>query len=260
MNLDTIGYVHSKETFGTVDGPGVRYVLFLQGCPMRCLYCHNPDTWASFGGKEMTVKEVLDDYESYRPFLKDGGITLSGGESLVQLDFVLDLFEACKARNIHTCLDTCGVTFRDNDPELLKKYEKLMEVTDVVMLDIKHVNARQHKVLTGHTNENIIKFLRFMDQHNMNIWIRHVIVPKITYNKEFLYETGQLLGEFDNITAIDVLPYHTMGVDKYKELGFKYALDGVPALGTEEAEIAKKIILLGRKDKREELGKLTASK
>lgn len=256
MNLDTIGYIHSKETFGTVDGPGVRYVLFLQGCPMRCLYCHNPDTWASFGGEEWTVKDVLDDYEKYRPFLKDGGITLSGGEATVQIDFVLDLFEACHERGIHTCLDTCGVLFRDDNEETLRKYEKLMEVTDIVMLDIKHVNPRQHKVLTGHSNENIIKFLDFMDKHNMNIWIRHVIVPRITFNKEFLFETGELLGKYDNITAIDVLPYHTMGVDKYKELGFKYPLEGVPAMTNEDAQLAKNIILMGRRKMREKLGKI----
>lgn len=255
MNLDTIGYIHSKETFGTVDGPGIRYVLFLQGCPMRCLYCHNPDTWASFGGKEMTVQEILDDYESYRPFLKDGGITLSGGEATVQMEFVLDLFEACKERGIHTCLDTCGVLFRDDKPEILEQYEKLMKVTDIVMLDIKHVNPRQHRVLTGHSNENIIKFLRFMDERGMNIWIRHVIVPRITYNKDFLFQTGELLGEFDNITAIDILPYHTMGVDKYKDLGFKYPLEGVPSLSNEDAKIAKNIILMGRKKRREELNK-----
>lgn len=256
MNLDTVGYIHSKETFGTVDGPGVRYVLFLQGCPMRCLYCHNPDTWASFGGSPMTVREVLEDYEKYRPFLRDGGITLSGGEATVQIDFVIDLFEACHKKNIHTCLDTCGVLFRDDNEELLKKYERLMEVTDIVMLDIKHVNPRQHKVLTGHTNENIIKFLRFMDERGVNIWIRHVIVPRITYNKQFLFQTGELLGEFDNITAIDVLPYHTMGVDKYKELGFKYPLEGVPALSNEDAQIAKNIILMGRRKTRERLGKI----
>lgn len=256
MNLDTIGYIHSKETFGTVDGPGIRYVLFLQGCPMRCLYCHNPDTWASFGGEEMTVKQVLDDFESYRPFLRGGGITLSGGEATVQIDFVIDLFEACQARGIHTCLDTCGVLFRDDNEETLAKYERLMACTDLVMLDIKHVNPRQHKVLTGHTNENIIKFLKFMDDRDVNIWIRHVIVPRITFNKEFLFETGELLGNFDNISAIDVLPYHTMGVDKYKELGFKYPLDGVPALSNEDAKIAKDILLMGRKKTREKLGKI----
>lgn len=254
MKLDTVGHIHSKETFGTVDGPGVRYVLFLQGCPMRCLYCHNPDTWASFGGHEMTVREVLEDFEKYRPFLKGGGITLSGGESLVQIDFVVDLFEACKERGIHTCLDTSGVTFRDNNPELLAKFEKLAKVTDVVMLDIKNVNARQHKVLTGHTNVNIIKFLGFLNEHKVNTWIRHVIIPRITYNKELLYETGKLLGNYECITAIDVLPYHTMGVDKYKELGFKYPLEGVPALTNEDAAIAKQIILMGRKETRKKLG------
>lgn len=258
MSLDTVGYIHSRETFGTVDGPGIRYVLFLQGCPMRCLYCHNPDTWASFGGEEKTVKEILDDYETYKPFLKDGGITLSGGEATVQMDFVLDLFEACKERNIHTCLDTCGILFDRENPETLAKYEKLMEVTDLVMLDIKHVNPRQHKVLTGHSNEKIIDFLDFMDEHNMNIWIRHVVVPRITYNKEFLFQTGELLGKYDNITAIDVLPYHTMGVDKYKELGFKYPLEGVEALTNEEAKTAKQIILMGRKKTREKLGKLNS--
>lgn len=247
MSLETIGFIHSKETFGTVDGPGIRYVLFLQGCPMRCLYCHNPDTWNTYGGTQMSVKEILDDYESYKPFLKDGGITLSGGEALLQMQFVIDLFEACKQRGIHTCLDTSGITFNPKSKNNLAEFDKLMKVTDLVMLDIKHIDDDEHRKLTKHSNKQILAFLSYLNDNGVDTWIRHVIIPGITYKKQALLDLGYELGKYKNIKALDILPYHNMGEKKYEELGIDYALKGMRNMTKEEAINAKKIVLFAMK-------------
>ncbi|MDO4778920.1 MAG: pyruvate formate-lyase-activating protein [Tissierellia bacterium] len=252
MSLKTVGYIHSKETFGTVDGPGVRYVLFLQGCPMRCKYCHNPDTWSLSNGKEMTVEEILSDYDSYRPFLKGGGITLSGGEALLQIDFVIDLFTEAKKNNIHTALDTSGVTFNRNSDYTFEKFKKLISVTDLFLLDIKHIESMGHKELTGFKNENILDFLKFLDENKKDVWIRHVIVPGITYDKNLLIKLGFELAKYHCIKAVDILPYHNMGEVKYKTLGIDYPLSGTPSLGESEAILARKIVLAAIKKKRTE--------
>ena len=171
------GMIHSIETFGTVDGPGVRYVVFVKGCPMRCQYCHNPDTWEMAGGTKMTPEQILNDYDSYKPFLKGGGLTVTGGEPLVQIDFLIELFEGAKKKGIHTCLDTSGIMFRRNVPEIFAKYERLMESTDLIMLDIKHIDPEEHKKLTGQPCDNIFDFLKYLDEKGKEIWIRHVLVP-----------------------------------------------------------------------------------
>ena len=248
------GKIHSIETFGTVDGPGVRYVVFVKGCPMRCKYCHNPDTWGAAGATLKSVDEILDDYERYKPFLKNGGLTVTGGEPLVQIDFLLELFEEAKKRGIHTCLDTSGIMFRRNNPELLAKYERLMKVTDIIMLDIKHVDPEEHKKLTGQPCDNIFDFLKFMDEQEKEIWIRHVVVPGITLVPEYLERLGEFLAQFTHIKALDVLPYHDMGKTKYMELGIDYPLKDVEPVTKEEAIEAKDIILGAMKKKREELG------
>lgn len=250
MSLDTIGYIHSKETFGTVDGPGIRYVLFLQGCPMRCLYCHNPDTWEIKNSNTMTVDEILKDYESYKPFLKGGGITISGGEALLQIDFVIDLFENAKKRNIHTCLDTSGVTFVRNSKFGLEKFYKLIAVTDLFLLDIKHIDTFEHQKLTGQKNENILDFLKFLDENNKDTWIRHVIVPGITYDKTHLINLGLELGKYRCIKAVDILPYHSMGIIKYESLGIDYPLKDIKDLGVKESIKAKQIVLTAMKKTR----------
>ena len=244
------GYIHSKETFGTVDGPGIRYVLFLQGCPMRCLYCHNPDTWTRSGGTPISVSQVLDEYESYRPFLKDGGLTLSGGEPLLQIDFVIELFREAKKRKIHTALDSSGITFDRKNKDLLEKFKELIEYTDLFLLDIKQIDPEGHKLLTGHSNEKILDFLSFLNDNDKDIWIRHVIVPGYTYDKDLLIRLGHELAKYKSIKDVDILPYHSMGKVKYEKMGINYKLDGVKDLGIREAMIAKKVVLAAMKEKR----------
>ena len=236
------GYVHSLESFGTVDGPGIRFVVFLQGCPMRCLYCHNPDTWQTGIGDEMTTDEILDRYESCRPFLKDGGITVTGGEPLMQIEFVTELFEKAKKQGIHTCIDTSGITFSKNT---LSQFDRLMQSTDLVMLDIKHINDEEHKKLTEQSNSNILEFAKYLEEKQIPVWIRHVVVPNITNNEKYLLELGEFIGSLHNIKALDVLPYHSMGKVKYENLGLEYALKDTPDLTKDEALHAKEIILSG---------------
>ncbi|MEY8354464.1 pyruvate formate-lyase-activating protein [Lachnospiraceae bacterium 54-53] len=244
------GHIHSIESFGTVDGPGVRLVVFLQGCPMRCQYCHNPDTWEMAGGTDMTVDEILQQFESSRNFYRGGGITATGGEPLMQLDFVTELFEAARKRDIHTCLDTSGITFGRNNPEYLKKMERLLTSTSLVMLDIKHIDDAKHKPLTGHSNKNILDFARYLSERNVPVWIRQVVVPQLTDQTPDLYRLGRFIGELKNVKALDVLPYHDMGKVKYESMGMDYPLKDVPPMSKEGAIAAKKVILSGIRDAR----------
>lgn len=244
------GYIHSTESFGTVDGPGIRFVVFTQGCPMRCIYCHNPDTWEMCRGERISADEIISIFNKNRSFYKDGGITVTGGEPLLQIDFVTDIFKKAKSDNIHTCLDTSGITFNEDNPEYIKKLELLMKYTDLVMLDIKHIDPEKHKAITGHSNKQVLGFAKFLEQKNIPVWIRHIIIQGITDNPEDLTKLGEFIGELTNLKALDVLPYHTMGVNKYKELGIVYPLDGMPALPFDEAIKAKKLILDGVKKTR----------
>ncbi len=239
--------VHSLESFGTVDGPGVRFVVFLQGCPMRCRYCHNPDTWRVDAGTEMTVDEILTQYDRNASFYQRGGITCTGGEPLVQMNFVLELFKKAKAKGIHTCVDTSGILFRPDDPDTVARYDALCEVTDLFLLDIKHIENNAHKDLTGHSNENILAFARYLAAKNQPVWIRHVVVPGITDSEEEWTALGQFLATLPNVKALEVLPYHTMGVVKYEKLGIPYPLEGVPALDKKTAVRAREVILAARK-------------
>ena len=243
------GYLHSTESFGTVDGPGIRFVIFMQGCPMRCQYCHNPDTWKIGAGTEVTVDELLAQYKKNRSFYKSGGITVTGGEPLLQIDFITELFIKAKEETIHTCIDTSGITFNQNK-EYLDKLELLLKYTDLVMLDIKHIDNDKHRMLTGHGNENILQFALFLEKHKIPVWIRHIVVEGITDNREDLIHLGEFIGKLSNLKALDVLPYHTMGVDKYKELGISYPLDGIPPLSLQNAATAKKHLLEGIKNVR----------
>lgn len=239
------GKIHSIETFGTVDGPGIRYVVFFQGCPMRCKYCHNPDTWNISYGSEKSVVEILDDYERYKPFLRKGGLTATGGEPLMQIDFLTELFEGAKTRGIHTCLDTSGIIFNEDNPELKAKFDRLIKSTDLIMLDIKHIDDNEHIKLTAHSNKNVFEFLRYLDSNNIPVWIRHVVVPGITDKEDDLFKLGKFLGEFKNIQALDVLPYHNMGKVKYDNLGMAYPLADMPPASKELANNAKNTILSG---------------
>lgn len=238
-----MGYIHSIQTFGTVDGPGVRFVVFFQGCPMRCQYCHNPDTWVATGGEEMSADDIIDKFERNRAFYKTGGITATGGEPMMQMDFLIELFTKAKEKNIHTCLDTSGITFVQNkESAAFAKIEQLMQVTDLVMLDIKHMEEEPHKSLTGHSNEKILAFARYLDEIHKPVWVRHVVVPGITFMEDKLTKLGEFLKTLSNVEKLEVLPYHTLGEMKYENLGMEYPLKGVPQLSKEEAAKAEIII------------------
>lgn len=244
-NNDPIkGRIHSTESFGTVDGPGVRFVVFMQGCPMRCLYCHNPDTWDFGGGKEMTTDEILAEYEKCRAFLT-GGITITGGEPLMQKEFVTELMKKAKERGIHTCLDTSGAGF---SLDRASDFDDLAEVCDLVMLDIKHINDEKCRELTGMSNKNALDFARYISDKNIDIWLRHVVVPGITDCREDWYNIGLFASSLKTLRAVDVLPYHDMGKQKYKALGIEYPLENVEPLDKKIAHKAKETILQGLKD------------
>ncbi len=236
------GYIHSIESFGSVDGPGVRFLIFLQGCPMRCRYCHNPDTWAFGQGLEMYVDELLDKAERYRSYWGDkGGITVSGGEPLMQIDFLIELFTEARRRGINTCIDTSAQPFRRSDA-WLGKFGQLMEVTDTVLLDIKHIRPDEHKSLVGHDNANILECARYLSEIGKPVWIRHVLVPGVTDKDEYLEELAEFLRTLDNIERIDVLPYHSLGTFKYEKLGIEYSLKETSAPTAERVANAERIL------------------
>lgn len=239
--LEVSGNIHSLESCGTVDGPGIRFVVFTQGCPLRCKYCHNPDSWTADTNKKMSVSEILEKYDGVKEFCK-GGITVTGGEPLLQMDFVTNLFEKAKNRGIHTALDTSGVLFNKKNTE---KIDKLLKYTDLVLLDIKHIDNDEHKKLTGLPNANILDFAKYLSEIEKPMWIRHVVVPEVTYNEKYLKELGVFLADLKNIKALDVLPYHNMAVPKYENLGIEYPLADVPPLTKEEALQARTYILQG---------------
>jgi pyruvate formate lyase activating enzyme len=215
----------------------------MQGCPMRCLYCHNPDSWDVGLNKQMSVVEIISRYEGVKEFCK-GGITVTGGEPLLQIDFVTELFKLAREKKIHTALDTSGITFV---PDMIEKFDKLLEYTDLVLLDIKHIDDEQHKILTGHSNKNVLAFARYLSDMNKPMWVRHVVVPNITFKQEYLFELGKFLKGLKNITALDVLPYHSMAISKYKNLGMEYPLENTPQLTKDEALQARNWIVQGYK-------------
>lgn len=236
------GHIHSTESFGTVDGPGVRFVVFFQGCPMRCLYCHNPDTWTPDGGTEMTVDEILKEYRRNEVFYRSGGITATGGEPLMQMPFLTALFTEAKKEGIHTCLDTSGIMYR---PEKQEEYDRLFQALDLVLLDFKHSTEEEHKKLTARSQKHILEFARALEKAEIPMIVRHVVVPGITDTPEHLLRLGRLIGGFRNLKGLEVLPYHTMGEVKYKKLGMEYPLAGLENLPPEKAKEARNIILEG---------------
>lgn len=241
------GYIHSLESFGTVDGPGTRFVVFFQGCPMRCLYCHNPDTWKMQGGTRMTVDEIMTEMLRNRSFYRQGGLTATGGEPLMQIDFLTALFKKAKELDIHTCLDTSGITYtKDND----EKFQELFQYTDLVMLDIKTSDPILHKELTKHPLSPVLDFAAATERSGIPLRIRHVLVPGYTFDDDKLFHLGQTIGQFKNLKELEVLPYHSMGVVKYQNLGMEYPLAGTPDLAKEEAPKAREIIMNGIKDVR----------
>ena len=258
---ETIGYIHSTESFGAVDGPGIRFIVFMQGCYMRCKYCHNPETWsvvdASDGNAEESINkikscgirvesaapsEILKKAIRFRPYWKNGGgITVSGGEALLQIDFVTELFTLAKKEGINTALDTSGNPFR-RDGEFFEKFKKLCEVTDLFIMDIKHIDDEKHKDLTGHTNRNILDMAQYLSETGKEMWIRHVLVPGVTDEQKALEGLKSFIDSLKTVSKVEILPYHRMGVPEYERLGIDYPLKEVQPPTKEEVERASKIL------------------
>lgn len=235
--------IHSFESMGAVDGPGLRFVIFLQGCVMRCAYCHNPDSWDFDSGKEYSVDDCINEVLKYKNYFgKDGGVTISGGEPLCQIDGVIELFSKLKALNIHTCLDTSGIMYNE---KLKTKYFELLKVTDLFLVDIKHIDDKKHIWLTTKSNKNCLNFIKFLDENNKKMWIRYVLVPKINSDIETLNETKKFINRLKNVEKIEVLPYHNYGVYKYEELKIKYRLSDTKEPTEKEINTALKILKIG---------------
>ena len=239
-----LGRINKLETFGSVDGPGVRFVVFTQGCPMRCLFCHNPETW-DFKGEDafdISAEDLLKKALRYKSYWgKDGGITVSGGEPLMQMDFLIEFFELAKAAGVHTCIDTSGVNFVRNEP-YFGKFERLMKSTDLLLVDLKIIDPAEHKKLTGHPIEHNLDMFRYLDEIGKPIWIRHVLVPGISDNDEYLERTREFIQTLRNVQKVEVLPYHSLALAKYQELGIDYALKDTKSPSPERIANAKKIL------------------
>ncbi|MGL4362075.1 MAG: pyruvate formate-lyase-activating protein [Cellulosilyticaceae bacterium] len=232
------GRIHSIETCGTVDGPGIRYILFTQGCPLRCKYCHNPDTWKMNDGKEVDSDSIVSEVVRYKPYMQfsNGGITISGGEPLLQPDFVKDIFMKCKQQGIHTCIDTSGFIS-------LEKSIPVLEYTDLVLLDIKSYNPDVYKDLTGVELNPTLAFANYLKEHNIPVWIRYVLVPNLTDNAEDIEALAQFLSTLTNVERIDILPFHKMGEFKWAQLGFEYSLADTEEPSKSEVDFARNIFL-----------------
>lgn len=240
-----IGHIHSTESFGAADGPGVRFIVFMQGCHMRCRYCHNPDTWKMDGGDEVTADEILKRALRFKPYWgKDGGITISGGEPLLQIDFVIELFKKAKELGINTCIDTAGNPFTREEP-FFSKFEELMKYTDLLLLDLKEINPARHKDLTGFDNSNIIEMAKYLSEINKPVWIRHVLVPEHSDFDEDLDALGDFIDTLSNVDRVEILPYHTLGKFKWENLGIPYTLESISPPSAERIENAKQRIHAG---------------
>lgn len=235
------GRIHSFDTFGTVDGPGIRFVLFTQGCALQCQYCHNPDSWDMSAGRQMDVEEVLQEIEPYLEYYRrsGGGITVTGGEPTLQAPFLARLFQECKRRwGLHTVLDTNGFCEPSHARELL-------DVTDLVLLDLKQINPEQHIALTAQPNDRILRFAQFLSERNQAMWIRHVLVPGWTDAYNDLYELGKFIGTLNGVEKLELLPYHRMGVYKWQQMGKEYPLESCPTPTDREVARARSVIELG---------------
>lgn len=239
---ETMLRVHSVESFGSVDGPGIRFVIFLKGCVMRCQYCHNPDTWDRAGGNLRSVDDVLSQALRYRSYWGEkGGITVSGGEALLQIQPLTELFHKAKDLGINTCLDTSAQPFSRKDGRF-SAFEALMKYTDLVLLDIKHIDNDAHKQLTGWENENILDCARYLSDIHKPVWIRHVLVPGINDDDESLQRLRSFIDTLSNVERVEVLPYHDLGVYKWEQLGIPYKLTDVKPPTEESVLHARKIL------------------
>ena len=232
-----MGYIHSIETMGLLDGPGIRIVVFFQGCPLRCSFCHNPDTWISGNNLEVTSKDIVDIVRKYRSYIEDGGgITISGGEPLLQSQFLLEVLKLCKKAGIHTCIDTSGNGY---DVELL---DEILKYTDLILLDIKALNNTNYKKITGNNMDKFNYFLKRVQELDKKLWIRQVIVPGINDSLEYILKLKKFIKNIKNVDKIELLPYSLIGVDKYKKLGIKYRLDGVEAMDKKRCKELEKLL------------------
>ncbi|MDR1503005.1 MAG: pyruvate formate lyase-activating protein [Prevotella sp.] len=228
------GHIHSFETFGTKDGPGIRFVFFMQGCPLRCLYCHNPDTWRPNEARyELTPQQALDEVMKVKAFVK-GGVTVSGGEPMMQPEFVLELFKLCKTAGIHTTIDTSGFLFNDKTKEVLS-------YTDLVLLDIKHINPDKYKELTARPLEPTLNFIEYLAEVNKPVWLRYVLVPHFTDNEDDLHRWAQYVSQFKNVERVDILPFHQMGIHKWEQIGQEYKLKDINSPSNQELNKAEAI-------------------
>ncbi|ODP99093.1 MULTISPECIES: pyruvate formate lyase 1-activating protein [Salinivibrio] len=237
--MSTIGRIHSFESCGTVDGPGIRFIVFMQGCLMRCKYCHNRDTWDTHGGKEVTVDEIMKDVRAYRHFItaSGGGVTASGGEAMLQPEFVRDFFQAANAEGIHTCLDTNGY-IRKHTPVI----DEVLDATDLVMLDLKQLNDEVHEDLVGVSNRRTLDFAKYLHKIGQKTWIRYVVVPGYTDDDDSAHRLGQFIQDMDNIEKVELLPYHQLGAHKWEALGHDYELQDVSPPSKEVMDNVKAII------------------
>ena len=240
------GRNHSYESCGAVDGPGIRFVIFLQGCPMRCKYCHNPDTWEGKAGREVTAEEAVREALKYKSYFgAKGGVTATGGEPMLQLPFLTELFSLLKEKGIHTCLDTSAAPFPAEEDADRSAFDELLNVTDLVLLDIKHIDEEAHKALTGRSGAHARAFARYLSERGKPIWIRHVLVPGITDDDGALHRLKAFIDGLKTVEKVEVLPYHTLGIAKYRSLGIKYPLEGVQPPEKERIKNAREILCAG---------------
>lgn len=230
--------VHSIESFGTVDGPGIRFVLFLQGCHLKCKYCHNRDTWNINGGKYKSIDEIFEKIKRYKNYIKrsKGGVTITGGEPLLQSKFIIELFKKLKEEGIHTCIDTSGMV------DITEDIKQVLDLTDLVLLDIKHINSKKSKDLVGMPNKKELEFAKYLSENNIKIWIRQVLVPGYTDDEKDLIKLKEFINTLKTVEKVQILPYHSMGKFKWEKLGEKYQLEDVRDATTEDVDRAKKIL------------------
>lgn len=228
--------VHSIESFGTLDGPGIRFVLFLQGCSLKCKYCHNRDTWDINGGEYKSLDDIYNKIKKYKNYIKNGGVTVTGGEPLLQYQFLIELFTKLKKQGIHTCIDTSGMV------ALTDKIKELIELTDLFLLDIKHIDSKKCKNLVGFSNEKELEFAKYLSNIGKHMWIRQVLIPGITNNKDDLINLKEFISTLKTVDKIEILPYHTLGKYKWKDLGLPYELEDIPTATDDDINNAKAIL------------------
>ena len=237
IDLKYYAKVHSIESFGTVDCPGIRFVLFLQGCHLQCKYCHNRDTWNMNGGEYKSLNDIFEKIMKYKNYIyPNGGVTVTGGEPLLQVKFLIELFKKLKKENIHTCVDTSGMVALTDD------IKKLLSLTDLVLLDIKHINSEKCKNLVGFNNEKELAFARYLSDNNIHMWIRQVLVPGYTDDEQDLLQLKDFISSLSTVDKVEILPYHDMGRYKWENLGFKYELDGVRIANDDDVNRAKNLL------------------